>query len=547
MYQMTMNVDAVDAAKRLLLGEVRLVKNRHGMYMAIDVTRRSVLASSTSPERIIRWLLRTAQRRVQRMKGGGVSRQKKKTKKTKKTIENKNQHRRRHKSGTTRESTSTSIQSILKLSSSEKRQKFPTLATKLQLQVLHADPRMFEYASDAIKSDKDIVRKVAKHIPWDAVLEFASSSICSDRDIVMEAVKKDGGALEYASETLRDDRAIVMEAVKNAAGVVLQYASNTLQGDRAIVMAAVKQNPYALQYASNELRDDRQVVMEAVRNSGPVLDYASGALKGDRGIVMAAVKQNGYALKYASETLRGDRQIVMEAVKEFGHALEYASEELRNDREIVMCAVKSNGDALTYASDRLRGDRDIVTTAVTTAETDRAGQGADVLDSASIALQKDDAIRRLAKLEAHDSKDGGPKEWKRIVLGMKPKGLQERPPWPTKLGCAKHGVKHLLLECAGNQCQGDNPCGEMDCDVCGMEYQLGRDSYFWLRCQACGYMVCDECIEKKDPLPYSFEGFTPTGKCDIERPGGSICSQNNDNEKCFGRFRGCCAKELTYW
>ena len=437
MYQMTMNVDAVDAAKRRLLGKVRLVKNRHGMYMAIDVTRRSVLASSTSPERIIRWLLRTAQRRVQRMKGGGVSRQKKK--RTKKTIKNKNQHRRRHKSGTTQESTSTSVQSILKLSSSEKRQKFPTLSTKLQLQVLDADPRMFEYASDAIKSDKDIVRKVAKHIPWNAVLKFASSSICSDRDIVMEAVKKDGGALQYASETLR-----------------------------------------------------------------------------------------------------GDRRIVMEAVKESGHALKYASKTLRDDRDIVMGAVKSNGGALTYASNRLRGDRDIVTTAVTTAETDRAGQGADVLDSASIALQKDDAIRRLAKLEAHDSKDGGPEEWKRIVLGMKPKGLQERPPWPTKLRCAKHGVKHLLLECAGYQCQGDNPCGEMDCDVCGMEYQLGRSSDFWLRCQACGYMVCEECIEKKDPLPYSFEGFTPTGKCDIERPGFSICSQNNDNEKCFGRFRGCC-------
>ena len=109
-----------------------------------------------------------------------------------------------------------------------------------------------------------------------------------------------------------------------------------------------------------------------------------------------------------------------------------------------------------------------------------------------------------------------------------------------ELGCAKHGVKHLLLECAGYRCQGDNPCGEMDCDLCGMTNDLRRDSYFWLRCQACGYMVCDECIEKKDPLPYSFEGFAPTGKCDIERPGGSICEKNNDNEKCFGRFRGCC-------
>ena len=163
MYQMTMNVDAVDAAKRLLLGKVRLVKNRHGMYMAIDVTRRSVLASSTSPERVLKWLLRTAQRRVQRMKGGGVSRPKKK--RTKKTIKNKTSIGGDTNRGRREKASSTSVQSILKLSSSEKRQKFPTLATKLQLQVLDADPRIFEYASDAIKSDKDIVRKVAKQSP----------------------------------------------------------------------------------------------------------------------------------------------------------------------------------------------------------------------------------------------------------------------------------------------------------------------------------------------------------------------------------------------
>ena len=102
----------------------------------------------------------------------------------------------------------------------------------------------------------------------------------------------------------------------------------------------------------------------------------------------------------------------------------------------------------------------------------------------------------------------------------------------------------FLLECAGNQCQGDNHCGEMDCDVCGMTNYLGRDSYFWLRCQACGYMVYTMNVLKRKTPPVLIRRLTPTGKCDIERPGFSICSQNNDNEKCFGRFRGVVIKVL---
>ena len=110
-----------------------------------------------------------------------------------------------------------------------RRTKAPAFSTKLQLQVLDADqecsgmPRMQSRATRYCS-------KVAKHIPWNAVLKFASSSIRSDRDIVMEAVKKDGGALKYASETLRNDRAIVMEAVKKSSSV-LQFASETLRDD----------------------------------------------------------------------------------------------------------------------------------------------------------------------------------------------------------------------------------------------------------------------------------------------------------------------------
>tara|TARA_B100001059_G_scaffold226111_1_gene254100 strand:+ start:1670 stop:2512 length:843 start_codon:yes stop_codon:yes gene_type:complete len=53
----------VDVATRVLNG-VRLVRNRQGDYMAVDDTRRSVLARDASPEPVLKYILRAARQKA---------------------------------------------------------------------------------------------------------------------------------------------------------------------------------------------------------------------------------------------------------------------------------------------------------------------------------------------------------------------------------------------------------------------------------------------------------------------------------------------------
>lgn len=53
----------VDVATRVLNG-VRLVRNRQGDYMAVDDTRRSVLARDASPEPVLKFILRAARQKA---------------------------------------------------------------------------------------------------------------------------------------------------------------------------------------------------------------------------------------------------------------------------------------------------------------------------------------------------------------------------------------------------------------------------------------------------------------------------------------------------
>lgn len=96
---------------------------------------------------------------------------------------------------------------------------------------------------------------------------------------VLEAVRQNqnGFYLQYASEALKGDRDVVMEAVKYD-GCSLQYASEELRGDKDVVMEAAKNDWEALQYASEDLRNDREVVLAVMYWSYEALRYAGNGL-----------------------------------------------------------------------------------------------------------------------------------------------------------------------------------------------------------------------------------------------------------------------------
>ena len=130
-----------------------------------------------------------------------------------------------------------------------------------------------------------------------------------DKKKVLAAVNFSiGDKLEYASDALRNDKEVVLAAVK-LDGRALKYASADLKNDKDVVLAAMKQNGWALCWAGDDLRNDKVIVLAAVKQHGIILFYASADLKNDTDVVLAAVKQNGMALKFASAKLKKDPDI----------------------------------------------------------------------------------------------------------------------------------------------------------------------------------------------------------------------------------------------
>ena len=123
---------------------------------------------------------------------------------------------------------------------------------------------------------------------WYEALYYASDDLRSDRDVVMHAVKHRGRALFYArGEEIFDDREILFEAIKTF-GCAVMCASPRLRADRELVIKAVAQDGCALEYATEELRADRGVVLAAVGHHGGVLRYAAKHLRSDPEILAAA-------------------------------------------------------------------------------------------------------------------------------------------------------------------------------------------------------------------------------------------------------------------
>ena len=68
------------------------------------------------------------------------------------------------------------------------------------------EPWSLQYASDEIKSDREIVL-ICVEQSWQC-LEFADMSLRGNREIVTNAVQINGQALELASEELQNDSAL---------------------------------------------------------------------------------------------------------------------------------------------------------------------------------------------------------------------------------------------------------------------------------------------------------------------------------------------------
>jgi hypothetical protein len=84
-------------------------------------------------------------------------------------------------------------------------------------------------------------------------LKYASEALKSDKEIVMAAIKQNFEAFDYSSIALKSDKEFVLTAVKHNWNA-FKYVSKSLQSNKEILLAAANQNLYALYFAPADVR-----------------------------------------------------------------------------------------------------------------------------------------------------------------------------------------------------------------------------------------------------------------------------------------------------
>ena len=169
------------------------------------------------------------------------------------------------------------------------------------IKCIKLDPDSFDYASNRLKQDKQILKLIPKKI--------IKKPVTIDKKEALRLVKKDGSELENLPIHFKKDKKVVLEAVKQY-GFALMFADKSLKKDRKIVFEAMKTNSDALEYADISLRKDKKFILKALRLSSYALEYADKSLKKNKEVVIAAIQENDKVLQFAHKSLQNDPDIL---------------------------------------------------------------------------------------------------------------------------------------------------------------------------------------------------------------------------------------------
>ena len=159
-------------------------------------------------------------------------------------------------------------------------------------------------------------------------LSECTESYLDDKDFIIKCIKLDPDSFDYASNRLKQDKQILKLIPK-------KIIKKLVTIDKKEALRLVKKDGSELENLPIHFKKDKKVVLEAVKQYGFALMFADKSLKKDRKIVLEAVKKYGCALMYADKSLKKDKEVVLEAVKQHGSALMYANKSLKNDPDIL--------------------------------------------------------------------------------------------------------------------------------------------------------------------------------------------------------------------
>ena len=119
--------------------------------------------------------------------------------------------------------------------------------------------RLTEYIADEHRADREIMI-IAMKKSGGTAFEFASDELKNDIEFFLESPSLEI-AYFYASESIKSQREILLKILENEKGWrVLKNAPMKLRSDKEIVLKAIKIEPVALTFADKKLHSDKDLI-----------------------------------------------------------------------------------------------------------------------------------------------------------------------------------------------------------------------------------------------------------------------------------------------
>lgn len=115
--------------------------------------------------------------------------------------------------------------------------------------------------------------------------QYASQELKKDRDLVFKVVCRYPKAFEFADEGLKNDKKFVLGVLIAAGHETFQFADDKLKEDKDFVMEIVEINYKAFQFAAEKLRGDRLFVFGLSLSDPRVNDYAAPEIQNERDFI----------------------------------------------------------------------------------------------------------------------------------------------------------------------------------------------------------------------------------------------------------------------
>ncbi len=149
------------------------------------------------------------------------------------------------------------------------------------------------------------------------LLKYVTSKLRNDKEFVIRAVKARPDNFQYASDKLRDDRDVVNTLLTSSWFDQLEYASSRYKSDRAVARTILSQYGSALKYFSAEIKGDKELVKLASNSYPDAIKYATDDLLADKDFILSL---QYVSIEYVHKSLLNNKSFVLQAIDNISRA-----------------------------------------------------------------------------------------------------------------------------------------------------------------------------------------------------------------------------------